>query len=61
MSKGLFSNASGLFQVGVLMLILSTGLSAADLPRAQPDQVGMSTDRLQRVGAEIDRIPVVCW
>ncbi len=42
--------------VGLLAWILSSGSFAADLLRALPHQVGMSAERLQRVGAEIDRI-----
>ena len=42
--------------VGLLAWILSSGSFAADVPRALPNQVGMSAERLQRVGAEIDRI-----
>lgn len=42
--------------VGLLAWIMSSGSFAADLPRASPHQVGMSAERLQRVGAEIDRI-----
>lgn len=41
--------------IGVLLAILATGLGAKELPKAKPESVGMSSERLARIAPAMQR------